>query len=447
MRSSWPTSRAELPPSSEVPKGPAGAPEPADIEARLARERATYADRLAEVDGRVATASTPVDRRALQELLGRLNDLWDLKTPVPGGILAFLRQQALEAVRPLVEQQRAFNATLVQALNGQAEEGQAFAASVRESLGSLVRHLQQVEPLMDARARAATALATERAELILEAFDRRQESLGRRLEGLLALRDRVESVSEEALAIRRTLEAGAPPPAVASTAAQAARDSAYTAFENRFRGSREEIRDRLRRYVELLSQAAPVVDLGCGRGEMLELLREAGIAARGVEGNLHSVQDCRSRGLDVVEGDLLDFLRRTPEGSQGGLFAAQVAEHLPPPVLLDVLRESHRALRAGGLLILETPNPRSVIALHEVFLRDLTHERPLHPETLRFLAASAGFSEVRIEMQTPVEGSTLLRQVPPEGLPEAVAQAVNENVGRLNAFLFGPLDYALIARR
>jgi O-antigen chain-terminating methyltransferase len=99
------------------------------------------------------------------------------------------------------------------------------------------------------------------------------------------------------------------------------------------------------------------------------------------------------------------------------------------------------------LLVLETPNPASALAFHDVFIRDLTHERPLHPETLRFMAAAAGFSDVRVQMQNPVPEDVRLRLVPGGGLPPPVVQALNENVERLNALLFAPLDYALIARR
>src|SRR5262249_44016869 len=155
---------------------------------------------------------------------------------------------------------------------------------------ALVQYLQKVLPVVDARDRVATALATTRAELVLESFDRRQESLSRRLEGLLALRDRLEAVSAEVRAIRGALAADAPPPAVADgRAARAAADAQYVAFENRFRGDRETLRERLAGYADLLAGAAPVADLGCGRGELLELLSERGIAARGVEGNALAV--------------------------------------------------------------------------------------------------------------------------------------------------------------
>jgi O-antigen chain-terminating methyltransferase len=257
----------------------------------------------------------------------------------------------------------------------------------------------------------------------------------------------VETVSEEVRALKGTLAAAAPPPAVAAAATQAAEDAAYTAFENRYRGSREEIRERMRGYVALFEGLAPVVDLGCGRGEFLELLKEKGVAARGVEGNANVVRECREKGLDVVAGDLVEFLRGQKTGSLGGAFAAHVAEHLPPPVLTAAIAEAHRALRAGGLLLLETPNPRSVVGFLEVFNRDVTHVTPLHPDTLSFLAAAAGFTDVRVEMRTAVEASARLQAVPGDGLPERTAAVLNENVERLNALLYGPLEYALYARR
>jgi SAM-dependent methyltransferase len=332
-------------------------------------------------------------------------------------------------------------------LNGFVDESAKLYAHLRNLISVLVRHTQTVLPVMDARDRVATALATTRAELILESFDRRQEALARRLEGLLALKARLEAVGEEVRAVRGALEAKAPTKAVAEAATRAAEDSAYVAFEGFFRGERDEIRARLADYVPHFRGLAPVVDLGCGRGEFLELLRAEGIEAYGVEGNLHVVQEDVARGLQVAHGDLLQFLAARADGSCGGVFAAQVAEHLPPPVLTEMLKHAYRVLRPGGVMLLETVNPRSVIAVIEVFNRDLTHQRPLHPDTLSFLASAAGFTEVRVELRSPVDPASTLQPVPVEGLPESAAQVLNENVARLNAFLYGPQDYALIARR
>jgi len=418
------------------------------LRARVEGEEAAYAEVLAAVD-RLAAFALPAEAAPeVREKLERLNALWPApERPTGGGLGGALRQRAWDAVAPAIERQTAFNAALVQLLNAYLAQADGLHSRLRELAGALVRYAQRVQPLMDARDRVATALATTRSELVLEAFDRRLESLGRRLEGLLALRDRLEVVSEEVRAVRGSLAASAPLPAVAAAASQAAAASAYTAFENRYRGSRDEIRRRLAEYADRFVGCDPVVDLGCGRGEFLQALRERGVSARGVEGNVNAARECRETGLDVVEGDLVDYLRAQATGSLGGVFAAQVAEHVPPPALSALLAEAHRALRPGGLLLLETVNPRSVTGFLEVYNRDLTHERPLHPDTLRFVAAAAGFTDVRVEMRTPVSGEAQLQPVPTEGLPQPSAAVLNENVARLNALLYGCLEYALVARR
>jgi O-antigen chain-terminating methyltransferase len=412
---------------------------------KLDGEETAYAEVLAAVD-RLAAFTLPAEALPdLPERLERLNGAWQASPRPAGG--GPIRKRAFDALAPALARQAEFNALVVQVLNGTLAERARLEAHLRDVVQAVVRYMQRVQPLVDARARLGTAHATTRAELILEAFDRRQESLARRFDGLLALRDRMETLGEEVRAVRGTLETGAPPPEVARAAEHAAGDSRYTAFENRYRGTREEIRERLAPYLGLLDNQGPIVDLGCGRGELLDLLKAHGLAARGVEGNAQAVRECRAAGLDVVEGDLVDFLRAEAEGSLGAILAIQVAEHLPPPVLQSMLQEAHRVLRPGGLLVLETVNPRSVIGFLEVFNRDLTHERPLHPDTLRFLTAAAGFGDVRIELRSPVEPQDRLQPIPSEGLPEPAAQVLNENVERLNALVYGPREYALLARR
>lgn len=417
-------------------------PELLALKRRLEEEEAAYASVLAVID-RLATFKLPAE--SLPELPAQreaLNALWRAEPP-PAGLV---RSRVWSAMARVVGRQEQFNATLVQLLNGWLDETAGLGVRFRELVTALVGYLQRVLPLVDARDRMATALGTTRAELVLEAFDRRLESLGRRIEGLSALRDRLETLSEQLRAVEGVLAAAAPPPAVAAAAARASEDALYAAFENTFR-SPDVVRDRLAPYVECFRGQSPVVDLGCGRGEFLTLLKEAGIQARGVEMNARTVRECRERGLDVVQGDLVSFLAGEAGGSLGGVFGAQVAEHLPPAVLQRMLTEAWRALRAGGLLVLETINPCSLVAFLEIYNRDLTHERPLHPDTLRFLAAAAGFTDVRVELRTPVEPLARLQAVPTEGLPEPAGRILNENLTRLNALLYGPQEYALVARR
>ena len=395
------------------------------------------------------------------DLARRINESWEAPAASGGLVGGKVRSE----MAPVVDRQVQFNSAVVQLLNGHLEAAARMRAHLAELASTLVQYLQRVLPVMDTRDRVATGLATTRAELVLEAFDRRQEAASRRLEGLLAMRHRLESLSEEMRAVRGVGGVGVSGSAAVGASGAAGADASpapasparpdadatggplYVAFENAFRGTRDEIRDRLRDYLPLFAGASPVADLGCGRGEFLELLREAGVQARGVEGNEHSVAACRQAGLDVVSGDLLAFLSEQMDGSLGGVFAAQVAEHLPPAVLQAMLREAHRALRTRGVLVLETVNPASAAGFFDVYIRDPTHERPLHPDTLRFLAAAHGFTDVRIELRSPVDAASRLQPIPAGGLPGPAADALNENIARLNAVLFAPREYALIATR
>lgn len=423
-------------------------PDLARLRRRLEEEDAAYASVLAAIDRLAAFALPAEGFPELPALRERINTLWHGEPPATGsGLRGRFRRAARAAVAPALARQEEFNAALVRLLNGYLDESARVAAHLRELVDAIVRYLQRVLPVIDARDRMATALATARSELILEAFDRKLESLGRRIEGLGALRDRLETVSEQTRAIRAALEPAPPVPQVGASAARAAADAVYTAFENRFRGSREEVRQRLAGYVELFRGQSPVADLGCGRGEFLSLLAEDGIAARGVEASAAAVHACRAMGLDVALGDAVDFLAGEKEGALGGVFAAQVAEHLPPRVLQRLLAEAHRALRPGGILVLETINPRSLVAFLEIYNRDLTHERPLHPDTLAFLAAAQGFADVRVELRSPVDPAAKLQAVTAGDLPDRATRVLNENVGRLNALLYAPQEYALVARR
>jgi O-antigen chain-terminating methyltransferase len=171
----------------------------------------------------------------------------------------------------------------------------------------------------------------------------------------------------------------------------------------------------------------PVLDCGCGRGEFLALLREAGVEAHGVDADADMVAYARGEGVDVEQADLVTHLESLEDGSLGGVFAAQVVEHLPPQALLRFLELAHAKLRLGGLLAAETINPLSPLALRNYFA-DLTHAQPLVPETLAMLARHAGFAEVETRFLNAPE--------PAEGTDP-----------RLNEIVFAPLDYAILARR
>src|SRR5262249_5148377 len=167
--------------------------------------------------------------------------------------------------------------------------------------------------------------------------------------------------------------------------------SDYFAFESRRRGSVESVRARQRPYVDDFRGLGPVLDIGCGRGELVALLGEAGIEARGIDADADMVAFARGEDLDVEQADAVGYLEGLPDGSLVCVFMGQVVEHLPPYVLVRVFERIAAKLRPGGLLVAETINPLSPIALRNYFA-DLTHAQPLVPETLELLARQAGFA-------------------------------------------------------
>lgn len=222
----------------------------------------------------------------------------------------------------------------------------------------------------------------------------------------------------------------------------------YFTFEARMRGSREDVRARQHVYVADFRNAAPVLDVGCGRGEFLSLLLEAGLEARGIELDADMAAFCRSEGLPVEHGDALDYLAGLDDESLGGIFAAQVVEHLPPAPLVRFLELAAAKLRPGGVLVAETMNPLSLVALKHYFA-DLTHAQPLVPDTLALLARQAGFAstEVRYLGELPAEERLRPVELPPDPAFDDARIALAANVARLNEVVFGPQDYALVGRR
>lgn len=172
-------------------------------------------------------------------------------------------------------------------------------------------------------------------------------------------------------------------------------DAAYADFEDLFRGSRADIQARQRPYVEMLRDASRVVDLGCGRGELLELLRDVGVPARGVDLDAGMVAQAAALGLDAAVDDLFSELTRTHDGSLDAVFSAQVIEHLSPADMGRMLQESFRVLTDDGLAIIETVNPHSVRAFRFFWL-DTTHTIPVYPESALMMARAAGFAAATI---------------------------------------------------
>lgn len=218
-----------------------------------------------------------------------------------------------------------------------------------------------------------------------------------------------------------------------------------------FRGPEAEIRHRLDHYLEALATAGPVLDLGCGRGELLLLLREAGVEATGIEGDAAVADAARRRGLDVLEGDVLAVLETLPDASRGAVTAMHIFEHLEPETLLAVLAAIRRVLRPGGVLIAESPNPHSLRVGASLYWIDPTHRRPLMPETLELYLKTCGLEVDRRELLHPFPAEQLFADAvfedPPGDEPEvaAVAAGLCRLARRLDDLVNGPRDFAVWA--
>ena len=266
---------------------------------------------------------------------------------------------------------------------------------------------------------------------LVDGLDRLRAESSRGIEELF----RRAGIQESRLTLVETSRGGAAGPAAAAPppSASSIPPGVYALFEERFRGNPDDIARGQRFYLDFLRDLpGPVLDVGCGRGGFLGLLKSAGVEASGVESNPVSVEACRKAGHAVESADAFAALANRPAGKLGGVVAFQVVEHWPPEGIFRFLQQARRVLAPGGVLIAETVNADSLSALRSFWL-DPTHVRPVPAEALRFLAEAAGFVDARIEYRSLLPASERLEERSP-------------NDTRLNALLFGPQDYALIAR-
>ncbi|MGE0703888.1 MAG: class I SAM-dependent methyltransferase [Vicinamibacterales bacterium] len=462
---------------------------------RLRREREdaerAYGEALTALDAAVhRLRALPAAPPAYDEhQITPLNQQWELLKHRPqerGGLFGRIRTHMWAMVAPLFSRQETFNATLVDHINrnvtSHRETTHALAAALAVQRDEMARLLdfqtrlilwaQQITAYVDTKDRYVARLPSGLATIIGRVGDellRRWESAaatGQRHEAQIAdLRTTIGVVQRATHTLRRELEQRGGGSAGIETGKAAAVPSAgssldsykYVGFEDNFRGSVKEIRERQAEYLPLFDGASDVVDIGCGRGEFLDLLRERGISAKGVDVNDEMAAICRARGLEATAGEALAYLESLPDESIGGLFAAQVVEHLEPQYLMRLLDTAYQKMRPGSKIVLETINPACWYAFFSSYIRDLTHVRPIHPETLRYLLVASGFQRTELKYSAPFPEDAKLQPIrlrsdeggnADAGDPMARNAAVfNENVDKLNELLFTYLDYAAIGER
>jgi len=482
------------------------------LEARLRRLKEErdeadrrYNDALTAVDQALPRQLALPDPHAPidEEQLARLNDAWNTlpSPPAAAGLKGRLTGFIWRTIGPYLERQLAFNSILVQHINRNIEarrvaherELQTAAAlrahveAVNAFHARLMVYFQQFTAYVDTRDRdtyggalvlnAALGELAETQGKYRESLEAREHRYEARTVALTAAHEELRGmigIAQHAItALKRHIEAPkAPSASVPAPSASAPAPSAsvpalsssvpapsasvfldaykYVGFEDQFRGSQAVIRERQESYVPYFQGlTADVLDIGCGRGEFIELLNAHGIPARGIDLNHEMAEQCRARGLNVTEADAVGYLASLPGGSLGGIFAAQLVEHLEPAYLLRMLDLAFEKLQPGGTLVLETLNPACWTAFFESYIRDITHRWPLHPETLKYLVTASGFTRVDVEFRSPVAEQDRLQPIAlaaAEGtMPADAVEAFNGNVEKLNARLFTYMDYAVVA--
>jgi O-antigen chain-terminating methyltransferase len=478
--------------------------EPLEVTLRRLKEERDEADRryneaLTALDrSQPSTRLLPDPPPPYDELqITPLNEAWNIIPDAPatgGGLAGRVRGIVWRVVAPYFQRQLTFNSRLVDHVNRNVaghrdaqRVTEATLARLRDHLASLAHfhaqlivYLQQITAYVDTKDRdsgsgalvlnaALSAVAKDMAKR-WESMTAREQRSEARTATLAATHDELRAMigvtQHAASSLKRELERMlAGQPAAASQERPAGHHDEreafgstldaykYVGFEDQFRGSPATIRERLESYVPFFSGATGglVLDVGCGRGEFLDLLAARGIAARGIDLNHEMAEGCRARGLDVTEADAVSYLTSLPDQSLGGIFAAQVVEHLQPGYLLRFLELAFHKLGPGGRLVLETLNPACWVAFFDSYIRDITHVWPLHPDTLKYLVIASGFSRADIEFRSPVPPQDRLQGVAVPAGADAVlsdfADTFNANIVKLNSRIFTFLDYAVVGTR
>lgn len=408
----------------------------------------------------------PVDRRAVDVELGVIDQHGALDTmPEPAGSLAALKRAVLRIAGFNWSRQRAVN------------------HSIAESLRSMLTELDEMRAATaqyERRAAMAAAASAATAEALQASTERELRVTGRRVDetlagygiDLAAMRTSLATVQAElastqvelnALATRLLVEqrhtaalrrelaqardgaSAAAEPELGTNATSV--DEMYSRFEAAFRPSDDELDARFSEYLDVVEavreRGLPLIDVGAGRGEFVGLLSRHSIDARGIDLNADAVEEARRLGRPVEYGDAVAYLRSLDSESIGAVTAFHIVEHLDPATTLELLDETLRVLRPGGVLVIETPNPTNVTVGAAAFYQDPTHLRPIVPAYLEFVLRDRGFSDVTMRFLHPLPdfGLDLITFDGPG------AAATTQLLGHVEWALRGPQDYAAIARR
>jgi SAM-dependent methyltransferase len=432
------------------------------------RRRQTAGELLPDTDSIITSTSKNVTITPFNDTIGRdissINANWDIHNnsyfisshrPSIGKILVKARRLVHGEVRryvdPVISRQTEFNASTVRILNQTSQKIEDLDLKISQQEMELNRYFSYLQEELSKN------ISLQEQELI-QKISQQDEELNASIQICVAknfhdvfskfdtdLRLRVglahlleERIQDGLTQKSRALESISPV------------DTNYFLFEERFRGSRDDIKQRQLAFLPYFEKCSRVLDIGCGRGEFLEILKDHAIGGIGVDSDTDMVAYCRSRQLDVTHSDALAYLETLEDKSLDGIFIDQVVEHLEPDYLMRLLALCHQKMKFGYHIVVETVNPLSFVSFVNFYI-DMTHKRPVHPETLQYLISASGFRECEKKFFSPVPDEGRLKKVEwTADMNETERKNVddyNHNIEMLNTILFGAQDYAVIGKK
>jgi 2-polyprenyl-3-methyl-5-hydroxy-6-metoxy-1,4-benzoquinol methylase len=384
-------------------------------------------------DWQAAIEATRRIQRIYNDWLSKIDPLHSVPAIDQSVPLLQKLQQDLNELYPLPDQQQVFNARAVHLVNEVLEYLRSTTAQLNKLLALQIQYFQQITPWMDAKIQ----------ELRMEENHNVTYHVGDIAKKLDDLQLQIAALEGQ---IRRS---GADVPSAIAGETPAAprreKDFRYHAFEQIFREPSDRLKESLRRYLPYFVDAPePILDLGCGRGEFLQLMKDSGKSAYGIDLSEYEVDRLRSTGLQATSTDIFEHVQHLQAASIGGVFCAQVVEHLAPETVYNLLSGLHHAMKAGAPLVMETVNPLSVFGFHNLFFKDPTHVFPVHPETLLFMTRYTGFKDVEAHLISPVPEQQRLPEPKKEDFEPAAYEYLKSVTGRLNQLLYDSLEYFVV---
>ena len=411
---------------------------------------------------------------AIQRDLSYINSNWDIHNnsyfisshhPYIGKFLVKGRKLVHGEVRryidPMISRQTEFNASTVriitlvsqrcEELNKRQQELETAVSSLKQEIKENVDlHARELFTLESQRSadlnqhqqELKTAVSSLKQE-VKENIDARVRELFTQMDEDIHARAWLTHVLEDRIQ-NELLQKSVP------SASTSKENTNYFLFEERFRGSREDIKKRQLAFLPYFEKCSRVLDIGCGRGEFLEILKNHDIGGIGVDSDPDMRAYCRSRQLEVEHSDAIAYLETLEEKSLDGIFIDQVVEHLEPDYLIRLLALCYQKMKFGYYIVIETVNPLSFVSFVNFYI-DMTHKRPVHPETLQYLLSAAGFRECEKKFFSPVSDEGRLKQIGGTAdMNETERKNIdvyNHNVVMLNTVLFGAQDYAVVGKK